>query len=93
MRSLAKRPSKNPITVATPSANAELIANEKARFAEKRRKPIAKAVENESRLKTTAKRIISQVIIESIANRILLRLPLRSLEDIAEVKPGWCKSC
>jgi hypothetical protein len=59
------------MTVATPSANAELNANENARCAEKRRKPIAKAAENESRLRTIAKRIISQVMTEEIGHIIL----------------------
>jgi hypothetical protein len=61
--------------VATPSANAELNANENARCAEKRRKPIANAAENESMLRTTAKIIISQVITERIFHSIILHYP------------------
>ena len=56
------RPSKKPTAVAPPSAKAELNANENALLAEKRRKPIAKAAENESMLSTIAKTTISQVI-------------------------------
>jgi hypothetical protein len=60
IRSLTILPSRKPMAVAAPSAKAELKAKENALFAEKRRKPIAKAVENESRLRTTANRSISQ---------------------------------